>query len=75
MLDYSKGGREREILHYLQAHGGIQQPWLALDDMPEFFQYHQHHVFFTTPDRGLIAADYSDLIQKLADIQQRFQAA
>ncbi|XXQ67360.1 HAD domain-containing protein [Neisseriaceae bacterium B1] len=75
LADYSKGNREREILHYLQAHGGIEQAWLALDDMPEFFQYHQQHVLFTTPDTGLTGADYPDLMQKLAEIEQRFQAS
>ena len=34
--------REREIVRWLEANGGIEQPWVALDDAP--FLHHKDHL-------------------------------
>lgn len=44
--------REREIVRWLEANGGIDQPWVALDDAPFL-----HHVDRLVPCEPLVGFD------------------
>lgn len=49
---YTLDFREREIVRWLEANGGVDQPWVALDDAP--FLHYLHRL---VPCKSLIGFD------------------
>lgn len=67
------GHREREILQWLRDFGREQTAWVALDDLPSYFDKHMARVFLCTSSTGLLVADLPRLAIHLRE--NGFQAA
>lgn len=58
---YAPAEREQEIIAWLQANGGINQAWVALDDADWQFSLHKHRLVACNTDLGLDDAGCAEL--------------
>lgn len=49
---YMPAMREQEIINWLTANGGLEQPWVALDDADFQFTIHRERLVACNPDVG-----------------------
>ncbi|WP_230479124.1 HAD domain-containing protein, partial [Kingella kingae] len=64
------GSREREIGVWRNEHNRLSEPWIALDDMPKFFEPECANVFYCQAQTGFTEKDYSALMAHISRIMR-----
>ncbi|MDK4650882.1 HAD domain-containing protein [Kingella kingae] len=64
------GSREREIGVWCNEHNRLSESWIALDDMPEFFEPECANVFYCQAQTGFTEKDYSALTAYISRIMR-----
>ena len=67
-----EGSREREIQAWRQQHGSLHEAWIALDDMPPFFEPECDNVYFCDASTGFAEKDCAALTEHIARIRPRY---
>lgn len=65
------GGRQREILRWLERHGHGHSPWVALDTERSRFEPECERVEFCDPAQGLDAEAMARLEQRMVRLMSR----